>query len=139
MHVTAEATLATPGVQLLQREEEEDQELEEEEEGGSLDTTATGAVKTNVGNKKKKKNIGVRRGLGSGEVPPWGGRGERCHLEVGFWVFIGRIGCWCGLGKEFLGEKLSSERGAGEKQQLRGRAGKEPRWFFAFSPGKPCR
>lgn len=76
MHVTAEATLATPGVQLLQREEEEDQELEEEEEGGSLDTTATGAAKTNVGNKKKYKNISALGGVweaarcphGEGEV-----------------------------------------------------------------------
>lgn len=28
---------------------------------------------------------------------------------------------------------------SGERRQLRGRAGKEPRWFFTCSPDKPCR
>jgi len=45
VHVTAEATLATTSVHLPQKEE------------GSLDTTATGAAKTKMGN----KNIGIRR------------------------------------------------------------------------------
>lgn len=53
MHVTAEATLATTSVHLPQKEE------------GSLDTTATGAAKTRMGN----KNTGVRRSANKHTCP----------------------------------------------------------------------